>query len=139
MSRDFEPIKIVRSIGAAANTGAIDYPLLCAGSNYIHVEAVHLIDRAGMSGASGSAYMQATCYNRGTAGAGTTVVAQRSNNAAAADYITAYKPWAVTMSTTGSYHTLSPGQVLTLTVGGSGANGTFTDLVAQVDYAIGTG
>jgi hypothetical protein len=138
MSRDFEPIKIVRSIGAAANTGAVDYPLLCAGSNYLHIEAVHLVDRASMSGASGSAYMQATCYNRGKAGAGTSVVAQRKNNAAA-DYIVAYTPWAVTMSTTASYHTLAPGELLTLTVGGSAANGTFTDLVAQVDYAIGTG
>lgn len=140
MGLDFQPITVTVPIGAAANTGAVEYPLLCAGSSdYIHVQAIRLIDRAGMSGASGSAYMQATAYNKGTAGAGTTVVAQRSNNAAAADYIAAYVPWALTMSTTAGYDQLDPGEVLTLKVAGSGANGTFTGLLAQVEYAIGNG
>ena len=65
MGLDFQPMKVVVPIGAAANTAATEYPLLAAGSNYIQVQAVRLLDRAGMSGASGSAYMQATAYNKG--------------------------------------------------------------------------
>lgn len=139
MGLDFQPMKVVVPIGAAANTAAVEYPLLAAGSNYIQVQAVRLIDRVGMSGASGSAYMQATAYNKGAAGAGTTVVAQRSNNASAGDYIAAYVPWSLTMATTPGYDQLDPGEVLTLKIGGSGANGTFTGLVAEVDYALGYG
>jgi len=139
MGLDFQPIKVVMPIGAAANTSETEYPLLAAGSNYVQVIAVHLVDRAGMSGASGSAYMQATAYNKGAAGAGTVVVATRKNNAAKADYVAAYVPWSLTMSTTAGYDQLDPGEVLTLKIGGSGANGTFTGLAAQVEYAIGYG
>ena len=139
MSSDREPIKVVRTIGAAANTGGVEFPLLAAGSNHIRICGLEMLDSAGLSGATGSAYAEFTAYNKGLAGTSSVTVATRKNNAAA-DYVGAFTPWAITLSTTKANLQLQPGEALTLKVGGSGANGTLSaQSVCVIEYAIGDG
>jgi hypothetical protein len=102
------------------------------------VTGMKLVNAATITGHTAN-YGTLTVYNKGTAGAGTTVVAARSTNVATTNDVTSYVPWVVTLSTTAASLEVASGELLSAKFieAGNGQDLTKAHLVIQ--YVPGTG
>ena len=108
--------------------------LLLAPAESVTISSIKLTNMAKITGDTEN-YGTLTCYNRGSAAAGTTSVAARSSNSTTANDILAKIPWALTNSGTAADLVIDSGEVLTALWSEAGTGQDTTDSSITVEYS----
>lgn len=139
MSLDISPLRVSIPLGSVDASGPEDRPVLYV-SKAIRVLGVYLIDSTAKTGHADNKGTYEV-INKGTAGAGTAVVATRTTDTPTTDDIAAFDAWPLTLNADETVLEIAAGSVLSFTAAeaGTATSGDLVEACLVIEYADGYG